>query len=129
MPRTPSQNGVAKRQNPILKDIVRSMINHSSLLESLLERTIKTAIYILNRVPRKAIVKTPYELWTRKNLSIMHLHAWGCPAEARPYRPNERKLDSRTISCYFMRHQTKQYDCRILSLDCILLMALRDHWG
>ena len=62
MPRTPSQNGVAKRQNPILKDIVRSMINHSSLLESLLERTIKTAIYILNRVPRKAIVKTPYEL-------------------------------------------------------------------
>jgi len=38
----------------------------------------------------------------RKRPSIKHLHIWGCPAEARPYRPHERKLDSRTISCYFV---------------------------
>ena len=37
-----------------------------------------------------------------KKPSIKHLHIWGCPAEARPYRPHERKLDSRTISCYFV---------------------------
>jgi len=34
--------------------------------------------------------------------SIRHLKVWGCPSEARPYRPNEKKLDSRTISCYFV---------------------------
>ena len=50
----------------------------------------------------KAVNKTPYELWTSKKPSIKHLHIWGCPAEARPYRPHERKLDSRTISCYFV---------------------------
>ena len=33
---------------------------------------------------------------------MKHLHIWGCPSEARPYRPNEKKLDSRTISCYFI---------------------------
>ena len=27
---------------------------------------------------------------------------WGCPAEARPYKPNEQKLDSRTVSSYFI---------------------------
>ena len=54
------------------------------------------------KVPSKAVNKTPYELWTGKKPSIRHLHVWGCPAEARPYRPNERKLDSRTVSCYFV---------------------------
>ena len=30
------------------------------------------------------------------------MHSWGCPAEARPYRSHERKLDSRIISFYFV---------------------------
>ncbi|XP_074344429.1 uncharacterized protein LOC141683587 [Apium graveolens] len=96
MPGKPNMNGVAERRNRTLKDIVRSMINHSSLLESLWGDALKTTIYILNRVLTKAVVETPYKLWTKKTLSIKHLHVWGCPAEARPYRPNEKKLDSRT---------------------------------
>jgi len=52
-------------------------------------------------VPSKADNKTPYEVWAGKKPSIKHLHIWGCLAEARPYRLHERKLDSRTISCYF----------------------------
>ena len=56
----------------------------------------------MNKVPSKAVAKTPYELWTSKKPSIRHLHVWGCPAEARPYKPNEKKLDSRTVSCYFV---------------------------
>ncbi|KAL6331379.1 hypothetical protein AAG906_011316 [Vitis piasezkii] len=68
---------------------------------------IKTAVYILNRVPSKARAKTPYELWTSKKPSIRHLHVWGCPAEARPYKPNEKKLDSRTVSCYFVGYSER----------------------
>ena len=102
MPGKPSMNGVAERRNRTLKDMVRSMVSHSSLPESLWGEALKTAAYILNRVPSKAVNKTPYELWTGKKPSIKHLHIWGCPAEARPYRPHERKLDSRTISCYFV---------------------------
>ncbi|KAL8121654.1 hypothetical protein AgCh_018403 [Apium graveolens] len=89
----PHMNGVAERRNHTLKDMVRSMISHSSLPESLWEDALKTGIYILNRVPTKAVAETPYKLWTKKTLSIKHLHVWGCRAEARPYRP---KLDSRT---------------------------------
>ena len=102
MPGKPSMNGVAERRNRTLKDMVRSMISHSSLPESLWGEALKAAVYILNRVPSKAVTKTPYELWTGKKPSIRHLHIWGCPAEARPYRPNEKKLDSRTVSCYFV---------------------------
>ncbi|RVW97553.1 Retrovirus-related Pol polyprotein from transposon TNT 1-94 [Vitis vinifera] len=107
MPGTPSQNGVAERRNRTLKDMVRSMISHSTLPESLWGEAIKTAVYILNRVPSKAVAKTPYELWTSKKPSIRHLHVWGCPVEARPYKPNEKKLDSRTVSCYFVGYSER----------------------
>ena len=53
-------------------------------------------------MPTKAAAKTPYELWTGRKPSLNHLHIWGCPAEARPYRPHERKLDSKTVSSYFV---------------------------
>ena len=59
MPGTPSQNGVAERRNRTLKDMVRSMISHFTLSESLWGKAVKIAIYILNRVPRKAVTKTP----------------------------------------------------------------------
>ena len=86
MPGKPSMNGVAERRNRTLKDMVRSMISHSSLPESLWGEALKTAVHILNRVPSKAVNKTPYELWFG---NLKNLRIWGCPAEARPYRPHE----------------------------------------
>ena len=74
MPRSPRMNGVAKRQNRTLKDMVRSMITHSILPESLWGEVLKTAAYLFNRVPTKVIDKTPYELWTGKKPSLKHLH-------------------------------------------------------
>ena len=59
MPGTPSINGVAERRNRTLKDMVRSMISHSSLPESFWGEALKTATYILNRVPSKVVAKTP----------------------------------------------------------------------
>ena len=53
-------------------------------------------------VPSKAVNKTPNELWTNKTPSIKHLLIRSCPDEARPYMPHERKLNSRTIRCYFV---------------------------
>ena len=88
MPSTLRMNGVAERRNITLKDMVRSMISHSTLPASLWGKALKTAVYIFNRVPTKATDKTPYEIWTSKKPSLKHLHIWGCPIKARPYRPN-----------------------------------------
>ena len=95
-------NDVVIRQNRTLKDMVRSIITHSTLPKSLQGEALKTAAQLLNKVPTKATTKTPYELWTGKKPSSKHLHIWGCPVKARPYKPNEKKLDSRTISYYFI---------------------------
>ena len=107
VPGSLSMNGVAERWNRTLKDMVRSMISHSNLPISLWGKALKTAPYILNRVQTKATAKTLYELWIGKKSSLKHLHIWGCPIEARPYRPHEKKLDSRTVSCYFIGYSER----------------------
>ncbi|RVW76802.1 Retrovirus-related Pol polyprotein from transposon TNT 1-94 [Vitis vinifera] len=76
MPGSPNMNGVAERRNRTLKDMVRSMISHSTLPEKLWGEILKTAAYILNRVPTKAAAKTPYELWTGRKPSLKHFHIW-----------------------------------------------------
>ena len=70
-------------------------------------KALKTAAYILNRVPTKATAKTPYELWTSRKPALGHFHIWGCLAEARPYRPNKKKLNSKTVSSYFIGYSER----------------------
>ena len=106
---TPSMNDIVERQNRTLEDMVRSMMAESSFHIRLWGEALKIAIYLLNRVPTKATIKIPCELWTNRKPSLKHLHIWGCPDQARLYLPKERKLDSRTISCYFVRYSEKSW--------------------
>ena len=63
MPSSPDQNGVAERRNRTLVNMVRSILSNSNLPKFLWTDALKTVVYILNRVPTKAIPKTPFELW------------------------------------------------------------------
>ncbi|RVW13937.1 Retrovirus-related Pol polyprotein from transposon TNT 1-94 [Vitis vinifera] len=66
------------------------------------QNALKTTVYILNRVPTKVVPKTPFELWKGWKPSLRHIRVWGCPSEVRVYNPQEKKLDPRTISAYFI---------------------------
>jgi len=83
-------------------DIVRSMLSYSNLPVELWMKALKTAAHILNRVPSKAVSRTPYELWTGKKPNVNYLKVWGYPAEAKIFNPNIGKLDPKTVSCYFI---------------------------
>ncbi|GJV45381.1 putative RNA-directed DNA polymerase [Tanacetum coccineum] len=102
MPYTPQQNGVAERRNRTLMDMVRSMICDSILPKFLWTEALKTVTHILNRVPSMSVLKTPFELWTGRAHNLRHFKIWGCPAEAKISKPKTKKLDSRTIRCYFI---------------------------
>ncbi|XP_075099082.1 uncharacterized protein LOC142175970 [Nicotiana tabacum] len=99
---TPEQNGVAERRNHTLIEMVRSMMSRTRLPEYLWGEALKTVSYILNRVPTKSVLKTPFELWTTRKPSLNHFHIWGCPAEIRIYSPTEKKTDPKTTSCFFI---------------------------
>ncbi|PRQ60636.1 putative RNA-directed DNA polymerase [Rosa chinensis] len=82
--------------------MVRSMMCTSGLPRFLWGEALKTANYITNRTPSKAVAKTSFELWKNRKPSVHHVHVWGCKAEARPYNPQEGKLDPKTISAHFI---------------------------
>ena len=102
MPGSPDQNGVAERRNRTLVDMVWSMLSNSNLPQFLWTDALKTAVYILNRVPTKAVPKTPFEIWKGWKPSLRHMRVWGCPSEVRIYNPHEKKLDLRTLSGFFI---------------------------
>ena len=58
-PYTPQQNGIAERKYRTLKEMMNAMLLSSGMWGE----AILSACYILNRVPHKRLVKTPYELW------------------------------------------------------------------
>ena len=101
---TPQQNGIVERRNHMLLDMVRCMLVSSSLPEFLWAEALKTATYILNQVPSKSVSKTPYEPWSQKKHSLRHFHVWGCKVEVRPYNPQSKKHDPKTISRYFISY-------------------------
>jgi len=92
------QNGVAERRNRILMDMVRSMISYTTLPIELWMEALKTVVHILNKVPSKSVPKTPYEMWTGKKPTLNYFHVWGCPAEAKLFNPNIRKLEPKIVS-------------------------------
>ena len=65
-------------------------------------RSLENGNYLTNRIPSKAVTLIPFETWKNRKPSIQHIHVWGCRAEARPYNPKESKLDSKTVSCFFI---------------------------
>jgi transposase InsO family protein len=60
----PRQNRVAEKCNRTLMDMVCSMICITIFSECLWSEALKTTTHVLNRVPSKFILTTPYELWT-----------------------------------------------------------------
>ncbi|GJS05546.1 retrotransposon protein, putative, ty1-copia subclass [Tanacetum coccineum] len=72
-PYTPQHNSVFERRNRTLLDMVRSMMNLTTLLLSFWDYALETATRILNMVPTKKVDKTPYELWYRKVPNLSYL--------------------------------------------------------
>ncbi|KAK9074591.1 hypothetical protein SSX86_007189 [Deinandra increscens subsp. villosa] len=95
-------NGVAERRNRTLMDMVRSMLANTNLPQFLWTDALKTAVHILNRVPSKSVPMTPFEIWTGRKPSMRYMKVWGCPAEAKLYNPQQRKLDMKKVSCFFI---------------------------
>ena len=63
----------------------------------------------MNRIPSKAVEKTPYELWTGKRPGLSFLKIWGCEAYVK--RQASDKLASKSDKCLFVGYpkETKGY--------------------
>ncbi|GJW38287.1 retrotransposon protein, putative, ty1-copia subclass [Tanacetum coccineum] len=96
-PYTPQHNGVSERRNRTLLDMVRSMMNLTTLPLSFWDYALEFATRILNMVPSKKVDKTPYELWYGKVLNLSYLKVWGCDTLVK--WDTTDKLQQRSIKC------------------------------
>ncbi|GJU71042.1 retrovirus-related pol polyprotein from transposon TNT 1-94 [Tanacetum coccineum] len=99
-PYTPQHNGVSERRNRTLLDMVRSMMNLTTLPLSFWDYALESATRILNMIPTKKEDKTPYELWYGKVPNLSYLKVWGCEALVKRDTPD--KLEQRSVKCIFI---------------------------
>ncbi|GJZ62627.1 retrotransposon protein, putative, ty1-copia subclass [Tanacetum coccineum] len=99
-PYTPQHNGVFERRNRTLLDMVRSMMNLTTLLLSFWDYDLESTARILNMVPTKKVDKTPYELWYGKVPNFSYLKVRGCEALVKHDTPD--KLQQISVKCIFV---------------------------
>ena len=100
----PQQNGVAERRNRTLLDMVRLMMAQAKLPISFWGDTLMNATYILNRVPSKSILSTPYELWKGVTPYLNIMHPWGCAAYVHNVSHEYGKLGPKGKKCILIRY-------------------------
>ena len=80
VPRTPQQNGVAKRKNRTLIEAAKTMLADSKLPITFWVEAVNTACYVQNRVlVIKPHNKTSYELLQGRTPSLSFMRPFGCP--------------------------------------------------
>nr|GFC12021.1 retrotransposon protein, putative, Ty1-copia subclass [Tanacetum cinerariifolium] len=114
-PYTLLHNGVSKRRNRTLLNMLRSMMSLTTLPLSFWDYALETAARILNMVPTKKVDKTPYELWHEKVPNLSYLKVWGCEAHVK--RHTADKLEQRSVKFLGKRIHTSKESGRTVELD------------
>ncbi|GJR08976.1 zinc finger, CCHC-type containing protein [Tanacetum coccineum] len=113
-PYSPQQNGVVERRNRIVLSTTRSMMKAMKLPLTFWAEAVKHAIYILNRVPTRALVdKTPYEALYKRKPNLENLRIFGCTAYAKITIPHLKKLDDRSIPMIYLGVEEGSKACRL----------------
>ena len=103
---------MVERQNQTLVSMARSMMKAKSMLAKFWEEAVTTAVFILNRMPTKALKgKTPFEAWYGRKLSVSFLWTFGCIGHIRKAKPILTKLEDRSTPMVFLGYVegTKAY--------------------
>ena len=125
-PRTPEQNGIAKRKNRTLKDTMNAMLISSGLLSNMWGEAIISACHVLNRVPHKKIRKTSYELWEGRSPNLGYLKVWGCLEKVGIPEPHKEKIGPKTKDSVFIGYAQNSPVYRCLVLETNTIMEARD---
>lgn len=112
-PYNPQQNGVSERYNRTLMERARAMIKDLDLPKYLWGEAIRTAAFIINRSPTRAVqekgTSTPAELWYSQKPNITKLKVFGCTAYAYIPENNRTKLDDKCKKLVMIGYTTNAY--------------------
>ncbi|GJZ03531.1 zinc finger, CCHC-type containing protein [Tanacetum coccineum] len=89
-------------KNKVVKEMVNSMLSYSGLSQGFCGEAMLIACYLLNRIPNKRNMITPYELWTKKKPNLNYIRVWGCRTVVRLPDPKLKTLGERSIECILL---------------------------
>jgi hypothetical protein len=126
IPGTPQQNGAVERQNRIVQQMARAMMNEKNIGQTYWVEAIHKSIHILKKSHlRPHSDKTPYELWYRRPASIKHFKVFWSKCYIKNNNENLGKYDDRAdegifLGCAKNNKGYKIYNKRLHKLvDCI----------
>ena len=120
-PYSPESNGVAKRKNRTLKEMMNSLLVSASAPNNLWGEAILSACHLQNRIPYKKTGKTPYELWKGHEPNLKYLKVWECLAKVMLPDLKKRKIGSKTSDCMFIGYTSNSAAYRFLVLKSDVL--------
>ena len=99
--------------------MMNAMLISSDLPQNLWGEAILSANYILNKLPKKKINKTSYQLWKVSIPSYKFLKVWGCLAKMVVPIPKRIKMGPKTVDCVFIdfAHSSTAYRFLIYKSD------------
>lgn len=99
---SPQQNGIAERKNRSLQEMATCMLLDADLSKRFWGEAVATAAYLQNRLPSRAVERTPYEAWFGKKPSLSGLRIFGSPAYVHIPDNKRSKLDSKAQRLLFV---------------------------
>lgn len=126
VPKTPQHNGVAERKNRTVIEMVRCMLNGSGLPKHYWGEAVSTACHILNRLPIKNQMVTPYEIWHERKPELYYFHEFGATVFAHIAKDQRRKLDKTSEKLIFVGYEPGTKGYRLLEVDTHKIKIRRD---
>ena len=86
-----------------------------------------TAVYLLNRLPTKALdFKTPYEVWHGVKPIVEHLKVFGSICHAHVSEMKKNKMDHKSEICIFVGYNNNTKGYRVFNVNNNKLVVSRD---
>ena len=112
---TPSQNGVAERNNRHLLETARVRLFQMHVPKHFWADAVSTAYFLINKMPSSVLNwETPYhQLFPNNPLFPIEPKVFGCICFIRDVCPQVSKLDPKSLKCIFLGYSCVQkgYRC------------------
>ncbi|GFX46489.1 retrovirus-related Pol polyprotein from transposon TNT 1-94 [Trichonephila clavipes] len=114
---TPEMNGVAERFNLIALDGIKTLLKSSEVPHKFWGEALLCFTYAWNRICHKDGNKTPFEKYSGRKPSVLHLIPFGCLAYAGVPKQIKKKFDMRAKMGTMMGYAQRTKGYRIWLID------------
>lgn len=123
---SPQSNGVAERKNRSLQEMASCMLLDAGMEKRYWGEAIRTAAYLQNRLPSRAVDGTPYERWYGRKPVLDHLRVFGSDAYVHIPDVKRSKLDPRSKKLTFVGYAEDRKGYRFVDRTTDTITLSRD---